>query len=208
MRIAGFGLGYVGTVTAACFARDGHIVSGLDANPDKTCLVARGESPIIEAGVTELLRDGVERGRIHGTKDASEAVHASQEILVALAKQVAVLGLAFKPGTDDPRESPAVPLIERLTGEGCRVRIYDPDVPAARLMGTNLEYIRSTLPHFEALLVDTPDAALDGADTVVGTYNLSEFARPIVDRAHLRVIDLAGLFASSPKVREYHGSAW
>ena len=67
----------------------------------------------------------------------------------------AVLGLAFKPDTDDLRESPAVPLVKRLLGEGCEVRIYDRDVNKARLMGTNLAYIRANLPHFEALLVDS-----------------------------------------------------
>ena len=53
-----------------------------------------------------------------------------------------------------------MPLVKRLLGEGCEMRIYAPDVNKARLMGTNLAYIRETIPHFERLLVDDPDEAI------------------------------------------------
>lgn len=74
MNISVFGLGYVGTVTAACFARDGHTVIGVDPNPAKTALIGEGRSPVIEVGVGELIADAVERGRLVTANEAAGAV--------------------------------------------------------------------------------------------------------------------------------------
>ena len=71
-----------------------------------------------------------------------------------------MLGLSFKMNTDDLRESPNVELVERLIGKGFDVRIYDPIVNPERLMGSNLRYIESRLPHLRRLLFATPREAL------------------------------------------------
>ncbi|MEZ4617228.1 MAG: hypothetical protein R2867_17195 [Caldilineaceae bacterium] len=63
MNIAIFGLGYVGCVTTACLARNGHRVIGVDIQPDKVKAIQQGETPIIEPGLAELMR-GVHQGRI------------------------------------------------------------------------------------------------------------------------------------------------
>jgi GDP-mannose 6-dehydrogenase len=145
------------------------------------------------------------------------ALHQSNQVQIDLAvadvlrgrpKRVAVFGLAFKPGTDDLRESPAVALVKRLIGEGCEVRIFDRDVHLSHLMGTNLAYIRATLPHFEAFLTKTPEEALAGADVVVLTYASAAFREPVTKHPNVRVVDLAGTFAEPPPVRDYRGSAW
>jgi GDP-mannose 6-dehydrogenase len=120
-----------------------------------------------------------------------------------------VLGLAFKAGTDDLRESPAVTLVKRLLGEGYRVRIVDPFVSKAWLMGTNLAYIQATIPHFESLLVDDPVAALESAELAVITYATPEFSDVLAAApAGLRIIDLAGQFLAPPEGLEYRGLAW
>lgn len=84
MRIAVFGLGYVGIVAAACLARDGHTVIGVDLNTDKLDLVNAGRSPIVEPGVGELIAAGVGAGRLHATGSAAEAVAASTLSLVCV----------------------------------------------------------------------------------------------------------------------------
>ncbi len=84
MRISVFGLGYVGAVSAACLARDGHHVIGCDIDPIKLDLIRRGESPIIEPGLAELIRHGVERRSFSVTHDASEAITNSELSLLCV----------------------------------------------------------------------------------------------------------------------------
>lgn len=84
MKLAIFGLGYVGVVSAACLARDGHTVVGVDPNPTKTGLVNSGKTPIIEPGLAMLIRDGVEAGRLKATADVAAAVAHAQLMLVCV----------------------------------------------------------------------------------------------------------------------------
>ncbi|AVH72854.1 nucleotide sugar dehydrogenase [Nostoc sp. 'Lobaria pulmonaria (5183) cyanobiont'] len=134
---------------------------------------------------------------------------AAQQVLRLGVRQIAVLGLAFKPGTDDLRESPAVLLVKRLIGEGCQVKIYDPAVYEARLMGTNLDYIQSNLPHFEALLVPNSQQALEGADLAVVTHATPEFRQVLLEAPKgIQILDLAGVLNQTTKELGYHGIAW
>ena len=84
MKVSVFGLGYVGTVSAASLAADGHTVVGVDVNPDKVAAVNAGHSPIVEPGLDELLASGVADGRLRATTDAAEAVHASEASLLCV----------------------------------------------------------------------------------------------------------------------------
>lgn len=74
MKISIFGLGYVGTVTAACFAQDGHEVVGVDPVQVKVDLIRRGLSPIVETGLGEILGAAHRQGLLRATQDAAEAV--------------------------------------------------------------------------------------------------------------------------------------
>lgn len=131
---------------------------------------------------------------------------AAQEVLRLGARRISIFGLAFKAGTDDLRESPAVLLVKRLLGEGCEVKIYDSAVYQACLMGTNLAYIQRNLPHFQSLLVAEPHQALDGTDLVVITHTSPGFRQVLLDASEkTQVLDLAGIFATElPKGCEYH----
>lgn len=82
-------------------------------------------------------------------------------------RRVGVVGLGFKAGTDDLRESPTVDLVETLIGAGCEVKIYDPNVMLGRLRGRNLAYIDRHLPHLAGLLVPQPQALSDHARVLV-----------------------------------------
>jgi GDP-mannose 6-dehydrogenase len=74
MRVSVFGLGYVGSVSAAAFAADGHDVVGVDVNPTKVGSLNGGRSPIVEPGLDDLIRSGVEAGRLRATTDTNDAV--------------------------------------------------------------------------------------------------------------------------------------
>lgn len=72
-----FGLGYVGSVTAACLAHKGHRVIGVDVNPDKVEMLEAGRSPVIEAQLDELVAEGHRAGLLHATTDTSAAIAQS-----------------------------------------------------------------------------------------------------------------------------------
>ena len=74
MRISVFGLGYVGAVSAACLAADGHTVIGVDTNPVKVDLLNQARAPVVEAGLGELIEDGVRAGCLAATTDCDAAV--------------------------------------------------------------------------------------------------------------------------------------
>jgi len=84
MRVAVIGLGYVGTTTAACLSADGHEVVGVDVNPLKAAMIARGESPIIEDGINERLASSVEAGRLRATESATDAVAETDISLICV----------------------------------------------------------------------------------------------------------------------------
>jgi GDP-mannose 6-dehydrogenase len=84
MRVSVFGLGYVGSVSAASFAADGHEVVGVDVNSEKVRAINEGRSPIVEPGLEQLLRAGVDAGRLRATTDTAEAVNATDLSLLCV----------------------------------------------------------------------------------------------------------------------------
>ena len=125
-------------------------------------------------------------------------------------KRVGVLGLSFKAGTDDLRESPMVSLIERLIGKGTQLAIYDPYVTSSRLMGANREYIEREIPHIWELMRGSIREVLDVSDAVIIGNSAGEF-REI--QGHLRadqpVVDLVRAFG--PRTSDgasYQGICW
>jgi GDP-mannose 6-dehydrogenase len=90
-------------------------------------------------------------------------------------KRVGILGFSFKAGTDDLRESPMIEVIERLTGKGYDLRIYDKNVNVAKLVGANRDFILNRIPHISKLMVDSIDAVLHHAETVVIGNKAAEF---------------------------------
>lgn len=94
---------------------------------------------------------------------------AAEAILATDKKKIGVLGLSFKPGTDDLRESPMVHLVKRLLGEGCQIRIWDPNVALGQLIGSNRQFIQDAIPHIGLLLRDEVGEVVDHAEVLVVT---------------------------------------
>jgi GDP-mannose 6-dehydrogenase len=92
---------------------------------------------------------------------------AVDSVLQLKKRRIGVVGLAFKPDTDDLRESPMVALVEALIGKGCDIRILDPNVVMARLRGANRQYIETEIPHIASLLCDTVNCVVEHAEVIV-----------------------------------------
>ena len=125
------------------------------------------------------------------------------------SKKVGVLGMSFKAGTDDLRESPIVELIERLLGKGYDIRIYDRNVQLASLTGANKDFILNRIPHISKLLVDSIDAILDHAETIVIGNGDSEF-KDIYSRISTGqvIVDLVRIGKIKPEGSQYDGICW
>ena len=131
-------------------------------------------------------------------------------VQAAGSRRVGILGLAFKAGTDDLRESPIVGLVERLIGKGMQLAIYDREDSSARLIGANREYIEREVPHVWSLMRGGVDEVLESSDTIVIANGSPEF-RGIGPRLREGqvVIDLVRAFGS--KVSDgngYRGICW
>jgi GDP-mannose 6-dehydrogenase len=92
---------------------------------------------------------------------------AIQAVLRTGKRNVALLGLSFKGGTDDLRESPYVQLAKRLIGEGCSLRIWDNDVSLGFLVGSNRQFIMDVIPHIGALLSERREDVVAFGDVVI-----------------------------------------
>ena len=126
------------------------------------------------------------------------------------SKKVGLLGLSFKAGTDDLRESPLVALVETLYGRGYELRIFDENVALSRLVGANKAYIESELPHISELLVGSVDEVLDASDTIVVGNPDPRFAE-VVEQLDddKRVVDLVRIVPEWKSGKDgYHGIGW
>lgn len=84
MKISIFGIGYVGCVSAACLARAGHEVVGVDVNPTKVEIINSGASPIVEPGIGDVIRDVVKEGKLSATTDVAHAVKTTDISLICV----------------------------------------------------------------------------------------------------------------------------
>ena len=132
-----------------------------------------------------------------------------ERVVNGSGRVIALLGLSFKSGSDDLRESPYVLLAETLLGKGYEIRIFDPIINPAALVGTNRQYVETRLPHLQKILTRNVEDALRGADIAVATYASDEVVRALIDSPPGRLIDLDGrlgdLVQSLPG---YEGFLW
>lgn len=125
-------------------------------------------------------------------------------------RRVGLLGLAFKPGTDDLRESPLVALAERLVDRGFEVLIHDPQVAVSRLLGANRAYVAERMPHLSRFIADTPEDVVNHAEVcVVGAADPEAIAA--LKRVDGRIVVDLVRFPGSAEYRDdprYIGISW
>lgn len=143
--------------------------------------------------------------------NAQHIERAVEAVLQTQKKKIAVLGLSFKAGTDDLRESPLVHLVKRLIGEGCEIRIWDENVTLGRLIGSNRQFIEDEIPHIGNLFCAGLKETVESAEVIIiGTqsYRKEELQRLL--RPEQVIIDLVGLEKSKrlPSVASYKGICW
>jgi GDP-mannose 6-dehydrogenase len=124
------------------------------------------------------------------------------------AKRIALLGVAFKPGTDDLRESPMLELAERLIGKGYEIVIHDEYVNLGRLIGANREYVEKALPHIASLLSHDLEMALKGADLVIVAQSNPAYSRVCELAGDRPVLDLSGAARPAVSSDNYQGLSW
>jgi GDP-mannose 6-dehydrogenase len=142
--------------------------------------------------------------------NAEHVERAVEAVMRTHKRRIAQLGLSFKAGTDDLRESPQVQLVKRLLGEGYEVKVWDQDVSLGRLAGSNRQYIEEVIPHIGSLLTDDLEGVLKWGEVViignksVNKENLQQL------RADQVVIDLVNLDkALRPRgLSSYEGICW
>jgi GDP-mannose 6-dehydrogenase len=119
-------------------------------------------------------------------------------------RRVVLLGLSFKSGSDDLRESPFVTVAEALIGKGLMLRVCDPDVAVGQLVGRNLAYIAERLPHVAQLLGDNWEPLVAEADVVIIAKRIAEAeALAAAVQPHHMVIDLVGIDALPGAIRPW-----
>lgn len=127
------------------------------------------------------------------------------------AKHVGVLGLSFKAGTDDLRESPIISLIRQLWQDGLEISVYDPDVNLEVLLGSNLEYLKRQLPQINQILRTDINNVVNECQTLVISQKRPEFTAALVDlNTDIAVLDLVRLNKepSISGLARYEGISW
>ncbi len=125
-------------------------------------------------------------------------------------KRIGMLGLSFKAGTDDLRESPLVILTERLIGKGYQVKVYDENVMLARLIGANREYIEREIPHIADLMTSDLDDLLQHAEVIVVGNKNPAFKKILSKTSPDQiVVDLVRIIDSPDEIPAvYEGVCW
>ncbi len=136
--------------------------------------------------------------------------HALDLVLKQQERNVGVIGLSFKSGTDDLRESPMVTLVEHMIGKGLNLKIYDPEVRVSRLIGANKKYIDEAIPHIGDLMCDSVEDAVGDAKIVIVGLSDSDILEALgsLVKPDQYVLDLVGIKDSDGIAGNVQGICW
>jgi GDP-mannose 6-dehydrogenase len=147
------------------YLKPGFAFGGVCLPKDLRALLAKASSVDVSVPILKAVLPSNQQRLEHGVRAVIDAGRG----------KVGILGLSFKPGTDDLRESPIVELAERLLGKGFDLRVYDRNVNMAQVSGTNRDYVLHRIPHISRLLVSSVDELLAHAQTIVIGNSAPEF---------------------------------
>lgn len=145
---------------------------------------------------------------IHKTNELQ--INKAVELIINLnKKKIGFLGLSFKAGTDDLRNSPAVILIETLLGKGYDIKIFDDNVQQSRLLGKNKEFIDIHIPHLSNLFVEKAADIIDFSDIIIIATKEKLFKEILCEASNNKIIiDLVRLDEELLKKENYFGINW
>jgi len=124
-------------------------------------------------------------------------------------KNIGVLGLSFKAGTDDLRESPMVELIEKLIGKGYNLKIFDEEVSMAKIFGSNKKYIETVIPHISSLISNLINDVIDESDLIIIGKKEISYMNALTENDSVYIFDLVKLFSQNKQPKEnYEGICW
>ena len=142
--------------------------------------------------------------------NAAHIEHAIDAVLSSGKRSVAMVGLSFKSGTDDLRESPFVIMAERFIGKGLKLCIYDPEVNIARLIGANRRFIEESIPHIASLMTTDLETLIREAQVLVVAMKSPEVLAAL--ETHARpdqlLLDIAVLPNREAYRAQYLGMCW
>ena len=161
---------------------------------------------------------GVETPLIDSLAVTNEAQieSATEMVRETGAKRIGFMGLAFKAGTDDLRESPILEVINTLIEEGYDIQAHDPAINSDTRVDNQFSYVRNVCPHLEPvvnalpnLLTDDPLSMIDDCDVVVVTQGGAHMREIVSARfGRAKIVDLVRLFDAAPEVATYEGIGW
>jgi len=146
-----------------------------------------------------------------------DSIHKTNEIQIARAtkmiykywnKKLGFLGLSFKEGTDDLRNSPAVRVIELLLGKGADITVYDKNVNTTLITGTNKDYINARIPHLSNLLSSDLEDVINKSDVLIVNTKEKEFIERLKTVNDKKIIDFVRLGDEFLNKKNYMGINW
>ena len=160
--------------------------------------------------LTHLARDFDVATPLMSNVSGSNDAHIQRVIDMVLdsrRRRAAMLGLSFKVGSDDLRESPFVRLAEGLIGKGVQLRVYDPDVALGAVFGRNKAYIEEHLPHIWQVACGTIEEAIDDAEVIIVNKRVPGVERLAGLRRDRLIIDLVGIDELGQALRPWGGGS-
>ncbi len=183
---------------SSAYLKPGFAFGGSCLPKDLRALVHRGRVEDVPMTVLEAVLES----------NLRQVERAFRMIQATGCRRVGILGMAFKAGTDDLRESPMVALIEMLIGKGYKLTIYDRDVIQANLVGSNREYIEKEIPHVWTLMRNNMDEVISQSEVIVVGNNSSQAENLDTMLEERIIIDLVRAFSLKGVGSNYQGICW